>query len=101
MTTTPTTTPNVPLPTQARRHRGRNLDDGNALVTVETAGDQWRDGRVDRHINVTGRLATLTTAEVRAIAADLFAAADDLDRFGLPGGAYHHARRIRHDFFSL
>lgn len=50
---------NAPLPADDATAIGEwNLDDDNALVTVETAGDQWRNGCVDRYINVTGRLGT-------------------------------------------
>ena len=57
--TTATPIPNVALPADDATAVGEwNLDDGNAILTVETAGDQWRDGCVDRYINVTGRLGT-------------------------------------------
>jgi len=63
--TTATQIPNVPLPADGTAVGQWNLDDGShfqgrikrsvlttygALVTVETAGDQWHDGRVDRYI---------------------------------------------------
>ena len=72
MTTAPTTTPNVPLPAGATAVGEWALDGGNArhfrgttrrtiittyggaALTIETAGEQWVDGRIDRYIEFTG-----------------------------------------------
>jgi hypothetical protein len=77
--TTATPIPNVPLPAGGTAVGQWNLAFGNA---------RHFQGRIKRSVLTTyGRLGTLTTVEARAIAADLLAAVDDLDR--------------SHDFFSF
>jgi len=45
-------------------------------IRVDIAGDQDRDGTIDRYISLNGNYF-LDAAEAREVAADLLAAADD------------------------
>jgi hypothetical protein len=48
-------------------------------INVDIDGYQYRDGRVHRYISVNGH-SFLSVAEARGVAANLLAAADELDR---------------------
>jgi hypothetical protein len=58
--------------------RGTAETPDNRLICVDIEGDQWTDATVDRYIYVNRRLR-VAAAGARALAADLLAAADEID----------------------
>lgn len=66
----------------ARRFYGTERTSNGWQVPVSIVGEQYRDGRVDRRIVVCEGwdLGELDTEQARQLAADLLAAADEIDR---------------------
>ena len=78
----------MPEPANAIHVGGWTMDHGNArhfagtqrglTTAVDISGEQFRDGRIDRCIWLAGDI-DLDADGARAVAADLLAAADELD----------------------